>query len=551
MASTLLTSHDLQDRTNVRTFSSPPRSPKTVNILVVDDREDKRLAIESILTPLGQNLVFAHSGKEALRRLLHQQFAVVLMDVAMPGMDGFETASLIRRRPRSEYTPIIFVTSLYQTRKDIHHGYSLGAVDYMLSPLVPEVLRAKVSVFVDLALKTEQIREQAEQLRNLQETEHRKRLGEAVDRLEAESKRNRFFTLALDMLAIADFQGCFLQVNPSWEKCLGYTEDELKNRSALALLHPEDQPEMTRQLQQLQQGESATYFEGRYQCKDGSWRWLGWAAAPFISEQLIYIFARDVTRRRQAELEVQDLNAKLQAQVAALTEVNKELETFNYSIAHDLRAPLRSMQGFAEILIEDHGESLGTTGANLARRIAHSSEYMDRLLGDLLTYSRLTNAEMPRMPLSLDRLLQEVLASLEKDIRDRAALIEVQEPLGFVLGHHPTMLQILANLIVNALKFIPTGTVPRVQIASTLRDQFIRLEVRDNGIGIDPQNHGRIFGLFERLHSVRQYPGTGIGLALVRKGIERMGGRVGVESELGKGSLFWVELPIVGDKLAE
>ncbi len=519
-------------------------SAKRVNILLVDDRDDKLLALEAVLSNLGQNLVRARSGKEALRHLLKMEFAVILMDVSMPGMDGFETAGLIRQRPRTELTPIIFVTSISQSDTQVYRGYSLGAVDYILTPIVPEVLRAKVTVFVDLYLKTEQIKQQAEQLLRMEEAEHRKRLAEAVDRLDAETKRNRFFTLALDLLGIADFEGRLKQVNPSWEKCLGFTAEELKTTSGLDLVHPEERESMAAQFSQLRAGSSATYFEGRYRCKDGSWRWLGWTAAPFPAEKLIYIFARDITLRKAAEEKIHDLNAKLQKQVVTLTEVNKELETFNYSIAHDLRAPLRSMQSFAEILLEDHGSQLSKEGAELAGRIVRSSHHLDRLLAELLAYSRLTNAELPRVRIDLDQTLTEVVSALEKDIQDKEAVLSAQKPLGCVFGHPATVAQILANLIGNALKFVASGQTPHIQISSVRDQDSIRLSVQDNGIGINEEHFPKVFGLFERLHTARDYPGTGIGLALVRKGAERMGGRVGLKSELGKGSLFWVDLPV-------
>jgi signal transduction histidine kinase len=262
-----------------------------------------------------------------------------------------------------------------------------------------------------------------------------------------------------------------------------------------------------------------------------------------VSEQLIYVFARDVTRRREAELEVQELNGKLKAKVEALTEVNNELETFNYSIAHDLRAPLRSMQGFAQILLADYGPRLGSDGADLANRIANSSQYMDRLLADLLDYSRLTNADMPRTQVDLDQVAMDVLSALQGEIQSRGGVVEVGRPLGEAIGHAPTLGQIMANLICNALKFVAPEVTPRIRITSSRDGAFLRLEVQDNGIGIDPEYHGKIFGLFERLHTIKEYAGTGIGLALVRKGAERMGGRVGVESKPGNGSVFWVELP--------
>src|SRR5215216_4318523 len=200
-----------------------------VNILLVDDRADKLLALQAVLRELNQNVVVARSGKEALRHLLQTEFAVILLDVSMPGMDGFETAELIRTRPATEHTPIIFVTSLNQSENQIARGYQLGAVDYVLSPIVPQVLRSKVSVFVELSKRTEQIKQQAERLRQLEENAFKRQLTEAVDRLEAETKRNRFFTLSLDLLAIADFDGYMLQLNPTWEKTLGFDSQELKS----------------------------------------------------------------------------------------------------------------------------------------------------------------------------------------------------------------------------------------------------------------------------------------------------------------------------------
>jgi len=239
--------------------SHADEDPDKVHILIVDDRPEKLLALEACLTSLGQNIVPAHSGNEALKCLLKQEFAVILLDVSMPGMDGFETATIIRQRPKTEHVPIIFVTSMSDSEKHIFKGYSLGAVDYILSPIVPDVLRTKVSVFVDLYKKAEQIRRQGEQLRQLQETEHKRKLAAVEDRLEVETKRNRFFTLALDLLAIADFDGRFLQINPTWEKTLGFSDQELKARSGLDFIHPDDRAAMTEQLDRLRQGHMTTY----------------------------------------------------------------------------------------------------------------------------------------------------------------------------------------------------------------------------------------------------------------------------------------------------
>ena len=530
-----------------------------VNILLVDDRQDKLLALSAVLAPLGQNLVEARSGKEALRLLLKNEFAVILMDVSMPTMDGFETAALIRKRPASEHTPIIFVTSIGNSPTQMYQGYSLGAVDYILTPIVPEVLRTKVGVFVELWRKTEHIKQQAERLREVEEAEHRRRLAEAEDRLETETKRNRFFTLALDMLGIGDFDGHLLQVNPAWERVLGYAEEELKGATPDQLVHPDDFPMIIERVKVLKTGIPVDYFEVRCKHKNGSYRWIGWTAAPFPAEKLIYIFGRDVTARREAEEKIKHLNVELEKRVDALTEVNRELETFNYSISHDLRAPLRSMSGFAQALMDGEAQKLGPQGADYVRRIANSARRMDTLLQDLLEYSRVARVSMSPATVDLDTVITEITTLREREIQEKHAQIEVKSPLGIVRAHLPTVQQILANLVDNGMKFVAPGKQPHLRIwteelvgtdlfTKTAMNGFtnntaLRIWIEDNGIGIEKDFHEKIFGLFERLHPSHAFPGTGLGLAIVRKGVERMGGRVGLESQPEQGSRFWVDLP--------
>lgn len=542
------TAIDNGSRISTNGAAAPLRVERKVNILLVDDRAEKLLALEAILGSLGQNLVMARSGKEALRYLLREQFAVILMDVAMPEMDGFETASLIRKRGQTEHTPIIFITSINNTDNHIAQGYSLGAVDYMLTPVIPEVLKAKVAVFADLYRKTEMVREQADQLRQLEEIHYRRQLTEAVDRLETETKRNRFFSLAVDMLAIAGFDGCFKQLNPTWQKVLGFPEEELKRRPLLDFVHPEDRAGTMREFNRLILGSSTEQFSNRYRCSDGTFRWVGWTAAPFPAEQLIYIFARDITFQKQAEAEIQELNLQLKSRVNDLVEVNKELEAFNYSISHDLRGPLRSMQGFASALLEDCKDQIGETGREYAQRIINSGRYMDTLLRDLLAYSRLTAAELTLAPVELKPLLADVIDQLQNEIKEKKGVIEIDPSLEPIIGHAPTLRHIFGNLIGNALKFVHPETPPRIRVFTEAGGDSVRVWVEDNGIGVAPEHQNRIFGLFERLHRGPTYSGTGVGLAIARKGAERMGGRVGVDSKVGIGSRFWVELRAVADK---
>jgi PAS domain S-box-containing protein len=511
------------------------------NILLVDDRADKLLALEAILSNLGENIVQARSGKEALRLLLKQDFAVILLDVSMPIMDGFETAAMIRKRASSEHTPIIFITSINQSENHIAQGYSLGAVDYMITPIVPEILRSKVCVLVELHRKSEVIRQQAAELQRVEEFRHRQQLAVVEDRLETETRRNRFFTLSLDLLAIASFNDFFIQLNPVWESTLGYSVDELRARSIIEFVHPEDRTATAEQLNQIKLGTAPVYFENRYRCRDGSFRWLGWSAAPFPAEELVYIFARDITERKSSENEIKSLNAQLESRIKELTEINRELEAFGYSISHDLRAPLRSIRSFSQFLREHSGANLDAEGEDYLMRVEGAAKYMDLLLLDLLQYSRLNGGELDLSPVDLEAALNDVLASIEREIEERKAHVKISKPLGAVTAHPATLRQVVYNLISNALKF-EEGKLPVIEISTEIRGDRLRFWITDNGIGIAPQHHQKIFGLFQRLHSTEAYPGTGIGLALVRKGVERMGGQIGLESQTGQGTRFWFEL---------
>jgi PAS domain S-box-containing protein len=259
----------------------------------------------------------------------------------------------------------------------------------------------------------------------------------------------------------------------------------------------------------------------------------------------------DITERKQAEIALHQLNATLEARVqertAQLEAVNQDLEEFAYSISHDLRAPLRVIQGFASILLEDLSESLNATYANALNRITANTQQMDTLITDLLNYSRLRQVEIELQPVDLSQVLTEVLNRLEAEIQERQAQIQVESPLPIVQANRLILIQVVTNLLSNATKFVAEGVQPQVRVWAERRDRHTRLWIEDNGIGIAVENHQHIFSPFTRLHSREEYAGTGIGLAIVRKGMERMNGQVGIESQPGQGSRFWLELPIIAE----
>lgn len=267
---------------------------------------------------------------------------------------------------------------------------------------------------------------------------------------------------------------------------------------------------------------------------------------------------KEIQERLQAEQAMYQLNLTLEQRVQerteALEEANQELEAFSYSVAHDLRAPLRAIQGFAQVLEEDYGGILDDLGQEYINRMATSAAHLDVLIADLLSYSQLGRSEIYLQQVSVAVVLESILTTLEPILRDKQAEVMIESELPIVRAQRSVLKQILINLIDNALKFVPSGGQPRIRIwaePQTLLDrngetqpQRVRIWVADNGIGIASKHQERIFNTFERLHGVEAYPGTGIGLAIVKRGVERLGGHVGVVSAPNQGSQFWIELSL-------
>jgi signal transduction histidine kinase len=258
--------------------------------------------------------------------------------------------------------------------------------------------------------------------------------------------------------------------------------------------------------------------------------------ASMVSVGLQQARLHDELRRHNAELE-----ERIVERTRKLQEANAELDSFAYSVSHDLRAPLRALQGFSAILLDD--DLSEEEKRDFTRRINGAAERMDTLIRDVLSFSRATRAEAEPSPVSLARVVKEALRQLEATIAESGARVVVEGELPLVRGHRTMLAQVVANLVSNAVKYVAPGVVPEVRVYAESRGGQVRLWVTDNGIGIASENQTRIFSAFERLHGMEEYPGSGIGLAIVKKGIERLGGTTWVESTLGVGSRFWIELP--------
>jgi PAS domain S-box-containing protein len=521
-----------------------------VNVLLVDDRPDKLLALESILANQEHNVITARSGAEALRRLLQNDFAVILLDVNMPLMDGFQTASLIRGRPRSENTPIIFLTAVNDG--GLAQGYSLGAVDYIRMPVEPEVLRTKVRVFAELFRKREQIRSQAEARRLSLEREHAARLAEANEQLERETSRNRFFTLAPELLGIAGLDGLLRQVNGSWERALGVSPEVLCRRPIVSFLHPDDVEAAEGCLRQLSRGAPTARFDARFRHRDGSHRWLAWSIAAFSEEGLLYAFVQDITFRKQAEEERIKLACEQEARQAAERE-NEIKDQFLATLSHELRAPLTPILGWASVLRTGQLDAAATTHA--LDVIERNVRLQAQLVEDLLDVSRIVSGKLRMEPAPLD-LRGVVEAGLEavrpaaeaKGVRIQPAQCAQTLP---VIGDAHRLQQIVWNLASNAVKFSPEGG--RVEVELDRTSDQARLRVRDEGVGISAEFLPHVFDRFSQAASgtSRAHGGLGLGLTIVKHLVEAHEGSVKAESDgVGTGACFTVLLPLATDRVA-
>lgn len=383
------------------------------NILLVDDEQANLDALEAVLEGLGQNLITARRGEQALKCVLEYDFAVILLDVQMPGMSGIETAALIRARERSRATPIIFLTGMMRTAEMIFSGYSAGAVDYLMKPLEPEVLRAKVAVFVELD-------------------------------------------------------------------------------------------------------------EARYELE------------------------QEIGERVRIAEQVTELNNALREKNDDLSAANADLESFCHSVSHDLRMPLRHIHSYVSMLEASAGSKLNSEERRHVQTVQNAALRMTRLIDDLLAFSRIGRAAMHRQRIRMDDLIDETFQELGPEMSDRHIDWE-RHAIPDTVGDPQLMKQVWINLLANAVKYTRPRDPAKIEIGADVSDNEVVYYVRDNGVGFNMQYADRLFGVFQRLHADKDFEGTGVGLANVRRIVQRHGGRTWAEGVEGRGATVYFSMPIAGN----
>ena len=505
------------------------------------DITERKRAEESLRQSEARKTAILESALDAIITI-DQSGTVQEWNPAAEKIFGFRKSDALGRK----LDALIIPPSLVEVYQDGLAEYLMTGVGSLLGrPIELSVVRADRTEFrAELAIT-----------RNLQDepTAYTCFIRDITERKRAEETRNQLAAIVAssdDAIISKTLDGTIVSWNAGAERMFGYPANEIIGQPIHKLIPPELLDEEAQILQKLGRGERIQHYETVRRRYDGSQIDVSLTISPLkdASGRVIGAskIAHDITERKRAEVEIRELNEELEQRVAERTAqleaINQELGSFTYSVSHDLRAPLRALQGLSNALLEDYGGRLDDPGRDYCQRIVTAAGRMDTLIQDLLSYSRLSRVDLELKAIDLAVVVADVTHQLESDLRERRAALTVQEVLPAVLGHRATLGQVLSNLVSNATKFVTPGETPQVRIWAEEKGEYVRLWVEDNGIGIALEYRERIFRIFERLHGVETYPGTGIGLAIVQKGVERLGGRAGVESVEGVGSKFWIEL---------
>ena len=361
----------------------------------------------------------------------------------------------------------------------------------------------------------------------------------------SEVRYRRLFEASRDGVLILDSETRkIIDANPFLMNLLGYSHAELLGKELWEIGLVKDREASRAAFEQLRRQGDIHYEDLPLQTKAGERREVELIGHHYREDDLNLILCNihDITQRKRDEAALREAQQQLQQHAARLQEMVAELEQYSYSITHDMRAPLRTMSMFSQLLLADYGPKLDETGRENLQRIHTAARRLDGLIQDVLAYSRLSRSEMTLEPVNLRQLVNEVIQHYP-NLQAAQASFEIQDPLLPVLAHRTALMQCLSNLLGNAVKFVAPEATSHVKISSEPREGQVRVWIADNGIGIEPHFKERIWGIFQRGHTDKAYEGTGIGLSIVKKAIERMGGKVGVETEPGKGSRFWFQLP--------
>lgn len=516
-------------------------------ILVVDDNQDNIFSLKALLDIHKYKVDTASSGEEALKKILKNDYALIILDVQMPEMDGFEVAEAISGYSKSKDIPIIFLSAVNTHKKFIAKGYSSGGIDYVVKPFDPDILLLKIKTFYRLSEQTRQLNEMDRYLRA--EIEFRKKaehkLQENVEELKSilESIPQISFTIAED--------GEIEFVNKVWYQ---YSDNKnvFPSTEGLPVTHYLTQALASRQ--QMSQEVKIKKLES------DEFRFHVLYLTPIIRNDRVLRWVGIFTDIHEQKMSAQILEKKVDERTAALRKMNQQLEESNYELgqfafiaSHDLQEPLRKIQTFSHLLLDKYLDDKPKVTSYL-HKIFSSAERLRKLITDLLSYASINSNDLFHCT-DMNALVQEALMDLELKIKARNAVVYVGDlPELEVIPSQ--MSQVFLNLIGNSIKFSREDAPCEIKIsaekiidksigaAASPSGDFCRIVVNDNGIGFNEEFASRIFEIFQRLNGHGSYEGTGIGLAITKKVIERHHGIIAARSEENKGSSFIIILPV-------
>jgi PAS domain S-box-containing protein len=508
------------------TSEQPNRFQSTsdkVDILLVDDRAEDLVVMSTILEGPLYNIVTARSGPEALKRLLEQDFAVILLDVLMPAMDGFELAAMIKERERSRDTPLIFLTAAGSEVTKIYQGYALGAVDYLPKPVDPDVVRAKVAIFAELFRRARRLEAQGIAL---QEAERRERELQITElKLAAERRYTNLAEAVPDVVWTANALGGLEYANRRFGEYTGMNLDDARGDGWLAAAHPDDTAPWLEGWRRAV--ESGSPYEGELRLKrqsDGEYRWHVSRAKPERDSN------GDIVAWLGTLTDFEDLKQAIRAR-----------DEFLSIASHELRTPLTALKLRLQALL--YAKGLEDKLEKKLESAARQTQRLERLIDNLLDISRITTGHLELEPeeLELAELTHEVVERLRDEAMATGSVIQF-EATSRASGKWDRLRieQVVTNLLSNALKY---GEGRPIVVRVSADDGSAEISVRDRGIGIAEQDLERIFDQFERAANRRAPGGLGMGLYIARQIVEAHHGKIQVESKNGEGSLFRVRLP--------
>ena len=569
-----------------------------MKILIVDDNDENLYLLETLLTGKGHEVVSANNGAEALEKLRGASIGIIISDIFMPKMDGFQLCRECKKDDGLREIPFVFYTATYTDKKDEEFALRLGADKIIVKPVDPERFTELVEGVIanskkgslppsrapigeeavylkeyserlirKLEQKVQELEEEVTQRKRAEEelkalaesleqrvlerteeltrsnAELKKEITERKRAQEALSAKVKDYidttNLTGDMIAKLDKHGNWTFLNDAACRFLGRPREELLDTNSRVCVHPEDIEATAQAIRETRaKKDLVTGFVNRQLTPMGT-RVVEWNGYPLFDEKGQYagiqITGRDITDRKQAE-------EALKQTAEELARSNAELEDFTYVVSHDLKEPLRGIEAFSGFLAEDYADKLDEQGKKHIGVLRGNAVRMSALIEDLLQLSRVGRVQQECATVAVESLLGDVQRDLQFALEEKKVDLRIQPDLPTITCDEVRIKQVFTNLISNAIKFNDKPQ-PVVEIACREDDGSYTFSVRDNGMGIDEQYHEKIFGIFQRLGPREEYEGTGAGLTICKKVVEAHGGRIWVESKVGKGSTFSFTIP--------